>query len=408
MPRFARSAALVVFMLMSTAAPAVGIPEFTPNVVDPNAHLDGAAEQRINRELERIRRESNVWGAVFILDTLDGQPIEVLAEQAFQKWGLGSRGADNGLLLVLAMRDRKSRFEVGYGLEGRITDLHARRALDEHLAPKMRTGDTVGAVVDAFAFLSSVAAASATPASTPEATVVGAASESVRDASEGGTALREVGASTLSAPEPQAAATGAPQVAHPLLRAALAIIVFLDFAAACWWATSLRDRWAKRRVASLARIDPTLLNQSETIETAAAPKSHRFDERHLKLFVLVFLSGNPAILSYLIMAEAPAAFYFFLPVPWLLLVWFIFGTTRQYTSVERYRRLLDAVSAQRSELIKKGYLEQTSAGAYSYTAAYHARPIARSTSSSRSSSGSTRRSSSGGGRSGGGGASSGW
>ncbi len=54
-----------------------------------------------------------------------------MAERTFKKWKLGEAKKDNGVLLLLAMTDRKSRFEVGYGLEGELTDALTRRTLDE-------------------------------------------------------------------------------------------------------------------------------------------------------------------------------------------------------------------------------------------------------------------------------------
>lgn len=114
--------ALPFLFSASASASSVPIPAFTPNVVDPNGYLDEAGKAQVNIELERIRTESKIWGAVYIVETLGGQSIEDVAENAFEKWKLGQAGVDNGLLLVLAMKDRESRFEVGYGLEGTITD----------------------------------------------------------------------------------------------------------------------------------------------------------------------------------------------------------------------------------------------------------------------------------------------
>ena len=145
-------------LLLSLAPGVAGaLPAFTPNVVDPGHLLDADSTDAVNAELRRIRA-SGILGAVYIVDTLDGVPIETVANEAFEKWELGKKGVDNGLLLVLAIRDRKSRFEVGYGLEGPIPDLVAAHALQHYLAPRMREGDVAGAIVDSFAFLARVVA----------------------------------------------------------------------------------------------------------------------------------------------------------------------------------------------------------------------------------------------------------
>ena len=60
--------------------------------------------------------------AVVTIKSLDGDTIENYAEKLFQEWGIGQKGKDNGVLLLVAVDDRKVRIEVGYGLEGALTD----------------------------------------------------------------------------------------------------------------------------------------------------------------------------------------------------------------------------------------------------------------------------------------------
>src|SRR5690606_8823387 len=151
--RLARWLALLfalIALCASLGARAADIPPFIPNVVDAAGVLSADEVQEINDALQVIRDRADIWGAVLIVDTLGDDSIESLAEQAFNKWGIGHSGKDNGLLLVLAMKDRRSRFEVGYGLEGDLPDLYARRALDHVLRPYMREGEVRTAVVMAF------------------------------------------------------------------------------------------------------------------------------------------------------------------------------------------------------------------------------------------------------------------
>jgi uncharacterized membrane protein YgcG len=91
--------------------------------------------------------------AVCFTDRLGDDTIETLANRAFDTWKLGTRGKDNGLLLVLAMDDRKMRFATGYGLEADLPDAVCRRALDEHLRPRLRAGRVKDGVIDALSFL---------------------------------------------------------------------------------------------------------------------------------------------------------------------------------------------------------------------------------------------------------------
>jgi uncharacterized protein len=154
-----RRIAFVWLLSVSTlihAATDVPIPAFTPNVVDTTGTLRREEIAEINDTLLRIREKADIWGAVYILNTLQGESIESLSERAFRVWQLGQKGKDNGLLLVLVMKDRKSRFEVGYGLEGDLPDAIALRVLDNELAPAMRSGDVKTAIVNSFIYLAGV------------------------------------------------------------------------------------------------------------------------------------------------------------------------------------------------------------------------------------------------------------
>lgn len=91
-------------------------------------------DQEIERFNERIREftlmyESQI--AVVIIPSTDGEPIEDVSMQIASEWQLGRKGIDDGVLFLIAKNDRKMRIEVGYGLEGAITDANARRIINE-------------------------------------------------------------------------------------------------------------------------------------------------------------------------------------------------------------------------------------------------------------------------------------
>lgn len=352
----------------ASAAP-IAIPEFTPNVVDPNGYLDAEASARVNAELQRIRETSNVWGAVYLVDTLGGEPIENLAVEAFEKWKLGQAGVDNGLLLVLAIDDRKSRFEVGYGLEGTITDVAALRALDGYLAPRMREGDTAGAIIDAFGFLDRLVAQDPT------------AQLDLQTAAETSTADSDM----------------------DWKRGQIAWAAFL---AVLWLAVPLRNAWVGYRRKSLFDEHPVLaLRKDDQVATptSVAPHDGRWK---FHWGILLFLSVNPGLFVFFLSALEETVFYASLALPVLILALVIYGAGRRFGSPERYQKFLDDIIKERANLISMGHLEETSPGVYHYTPAYHAARAAAASSPSSSSSSSS--SSSGGGRSGGGGASSSW
>lgn len=350
--------ALAFLLNPGSVALAIEIPAFIPNVVDPAGYLDPAATQTVNVALQGIRESSQIRGAVFIVPSLEGEPIESLAVEAFEQWQLGQKGADNGLLLVLAMNDRQSRFEVGYGLEGAIPDVVALRALDAHLAPKMRAGDTAGAIVDAFEFLSRVV-------------------EQDPDA------LREVDQAQTAIPT-------------TWKRGLIAWVILLF---AIWFGFPIRNRWVQRQRARLLSRDPSLSLDDEHIvkgKGTAAPWKGSW-------LVQGFLSINPGVFVVLLSADSVAGFLICVSLILLILFLVVHLSARRYGSPERYRRFLSKIARQRADLIEKGFLVEKSPGVYTYTPAYHA-----SVAASSSSSGSGFSSSSGGGRSGGGGASSSW
>lgn len=80
------------------------------------------------------------------IPSLDGAVIEDVAVKTFERWGLGQKGTNNGVLLLIAVKDHRARIEVGYGLEDKLTDALSRRILETHLFPALRGGDWDGGV----------------------------------------------------------------------------------------------------------------------------------------------------------------------------------------------------------------------------------------------------------------------
>ncbi len=81
-----------------------------------------------------------------IIPSLDGESIEDLSTRLLEKWGLGRKDVNNGVLLLVAMADRRARIEVGYGLEDRLTDALSRRILEDELFPAFRSRDYAGGI----------------------------------------------------------------------------------------------------------------------------------------------------------------------------------------------------------------------------------------------------------------------
>lgn len=112
-----------------------------------------SAAQRVELEtfLQGVEQKTTAEIAVVTLASLEGGDINDFANRLFQKWGIGKKGKDNGLLLLAAIGDRKVRIEVGYGLEGALPDAKTGRLLDDYVIPEFKQqryaeGLTAGAV----------------------------------------------------------------------------------------------------------------------------------------------------------------------------------------------------------------------------------------------------------------------
>lgn len=134
---------LLSLALCLIAAPvwAFDIPEFIPNIVDEAHVLSAEQASDLNQTIARLRVESHIYAAVLLVVTTDTDSIEQAATKTFEKWQLGQSRADNGLLIIAAIRDRRMRIEVGYGLEGSIPDAEASRIIRNVLVPNFKRGE---------------------------------------------------------------------------------------------------------------------------------------------------------------------------------------------------------------------------------------------------------------------------
>ena len=85
-----------------------------------------------------LEKETTAEIAVVTTDSLEGKSIEMYAVELFEAWGIGKADKDNGILFLVALKDREYRIEVGYGLENVITDVIASDILDEIVLPKFK------------------------------------------------------------------------------------------------------------------------------------------------------------------------------------------------------------------------------------------------------------------------------
>lgn len=122
--------------------------------------IDATAKDSISSKLRSLDGKTGVQMIVLTVPTTDGIPIEEYSIERAQKWGIGQKGRDNGILFVVAVNDRKYRIEVGYGLESIIPDSLAGSIGRQFMVPKFRQGDYSGGVNDAVNALIGTVAAS--------------------------------------------------------------------------------------------------------------------------------------------------------------------------------------------------------------------------------------------------------
>lgn len=113
--------------------------------------IDDKTERKLLGYLQELEQKTTAQFIVLTVPTTSGKPIERYAIDIAQAWGLGQKGKDNGILFVVAVRDRKYRFEVGYGLEGPLPDSFCGTVGRTHLVPNFKRGDYSKGVLDATA-----------------------------------------------------------------------------------------------------------------------------------------------------------------------------------------------------------------------------------------------------------------
>ncbi len=122
------------------------MPALRAHVNDLAGVLPAERAQRLEQMLTQFETETSHQIAVLTVPTTDGEPIESFALRVAEAWKLGRKGADNGILLIVATQDRRARIEVGYGLEGVVPDIVGKRVIEDVMAPRFRANDMPGGI----------------------------------------------------------------------------------------------------------------------------------------------------------------------------------------------------------------------------------------------------------------------
>ena len=143
----ARASLLAFLVCWAFAAHAdVAVPPLTGRVVDQTGTLSAGDISALTQKLESLERRKGSQVAVLIVPTTEPELIEQFSIRVADAWKIGRKKIDDGALLVVAKNDRKLRIEVGYGLEGALTDVTANRIINEIIVPRFRSGDFAGGI----------------------------------------------------------------------------------------------------------------------------------------------------------------------------------------------------------------------------------------------------------------------
>jgi uncharacterized protein len=179
-PLIATIAALALAIFASPALAAPAFPALTGRVVDAANVIPPDAEARLDQKLAALEAQSGRQLVVATLPDLQGYDIADYGYQLGRAWGIGDKERNDGALLIVAPGERKLRIEVGYGLEGVLTDGMSSLIINQTIVPKFKAGDLPGGIedgVDRIAQLLTLppeeaakiaAAAEATPANGPD------------------------------------------------------------------------------------------------------------------------------------------------------------------------------------------------------------------------------------------------
>jgi uncharacterized protein len=110
-------------------------------VVDLAGIIDPHTEASLNRRLKELEDRTTAQMVVLTINSLEGEPIEKFSLATSQKWALGQKGKDNGVLITVAVQDRKYRIEVGYGLEAILPDSYLGSLARQYFVPNFRQGN---------------------------------------------------------------------------------------------------------------------------------------------------------------------------------------------------------------------------------------------------------------------------
>jgi len=134
------AAALALMLLVVQTAVALDVPPLRGRVNDYAGMLSAGVVRQLDLLLKDFEQKDSTQIVVLTVPSLEGDALEDFSIRVAEQWKIGHKGLDNGAILLVSRADRKVRIEVGYGLEGRLTDLVSGRIIREAIVPEFRAG----------------------------------------------------------------------------------------------------------------------------------------------------------------------------------------------------------------------------------------------------------------------------
>jgi uncharacterized protein len=140
------AAAFLALFCLGVAALAANFPALTGRIVDQANVIPVETRTALEPKLADLETKSGIQLVVATVTSLEGEEIEPYANELFRTWKLGEKTKNNGVLLLVAPNERRVRIEVGYGLEGTLTDALSKVIITNAITPRFKTGDFGGGI----------------------------------------------------------------------------------------------------------------------------------------------------------------------------------------------------------------------------------------------------------------------
>jgi uncharacterized protein len=137
---------LALFLFQALAAIALDVPKLQARVTDLAGILTLDQVAGLDSKLQQLEKTDSTQVAILIIPGLEGESLEDFSIRVAEAWRLGQKGRDNGALLLISMKDRAIRIEVGYGLEPTLTDARSSQIIRNEIVPRFRAGDFYGGI----------------------------------------------------------------------------------------------------------------------------------------------------------------------------------------------------------------------------------------------------------------------